>query len=124
MTLRVEPRELRVFAAELADACRAVQAAKSYVRAQGTFSLHERGAIGVIFPGHSNYLDALDQMLTHLAALTEGSGQTMTRLAGEYEHSDLDAAARFDDSYPLYPRAPQSREAADRNVPLPPRNTF
>jgi hypothetical protein len=119
MTLRVAPQELRAYAAQLAAASAAAEGAKAYVDAHGEFSLHQRGAIGVLFPGHADYLDALDRMLAQLARLTDGCNQTLVRMAGDYERTDSDAAAELDATYPEHPRPPMNRDAADRNIPLP-----
>jgi len=62
MTLNVEPEGLRVYAGQLEAARETAETARSYVRTTGDFSLHERGAIGVLFSGHHNYLDALSSM--------------------------------------------------------------
>jgi Excreted virulence factor EspC, type VII ESX diderm len=123
MTLKVEPPALRVYAAQLATARQAAETAKNYVHANGDFSLHQKGAIGVVVPFHRNYLDALTRMLDQVARVLDASHDAMTQLAAGYEHSDRTAAEALDASYPVSPRPPASHEAQEQNIPMPPRNT-
>jgi hypothetical protein len=106
MTFHVEPAALRTYAAQLADAKRDAETAKSYVHKWGDFSAHESGLFGMIFPAHRNFVAALDAMLQHLAALSDASDAALKQEATHYEHSDLNAEARVDDSYPAVPRSP------------------
>jgi hypothetical protein len=124
MTLRVQPQDLRTYAAQLSTALEAADTAKNYVHGNGDFSLHEKGIIGVAVPFHRNYVDALGTMLDHIARVLDASHEAMTRLAADYERSDKTAAQRLDASYPAAPRPPASHEAQEQNIPLPPRNPW
>lgn len=124
MTLKVEPQDLRAYAAQLSTALEAAGTAKSYVHANGDFNLHEEGLIGIAMPFHRHYMDALDSMLDHVARVLDASREAMTRLAADYEKSDQAAAQRVDASYPASPRPPANHEAQEQNIPLPPRNPW
>ena len=106
MSFRVEPEALRTYASQLADAGHAAETAKRYVHEWGSFSAHEKGLFGMIFPAHRNYMIALDEMLQHLADLTSDSETTLKQQAGHYEVADLNAEARMDASYPEVPQPP------------------
>jgi hypothetical protein len=124
MTFRVEPQNLRSYAAQLSTALEAADTAKNYVHRNGDFSLHEKGLIGIAVPFHRNYVDALDVMLGHIARVVDASQDAMTRLAADYQKSDEMAAERLDASYPASPRPPASHEAQEQNIQLPPRNPW
>jgi hypothetical protein len=106
MTFRVEPQALRVYAGRLADAQQAAETAKAYVTKWGTFSAHEAGLLGMIWPNHTRFVGQLTTMLQHLADLTDASATAMTDAAGHYERTDLAAETKIDAAYPAVPRAP------------------
>lgn len=108
MTLEVDPTEVRVFAQQLAAAREAAEGALSYVKKHGTFDWHKTGAMGVVFPGHRDYMAALTGMLQHLVDLADSSQQTLEKIADQYEHTDHAAAAKLDASYPASPRPPSN----------------
>ena len=110
MPFRVEPEALRTYAGQLADAKRATEAAKSYVHKWGFFSAHEKGLFGMILPAHDNYVTALDEMLQHLAALTDAAETALKQEAGHYEQTDLKTESRIDASYPETPRLPATTD--------------
>ncbi len=124
MTLNVESQALRAYAAQLSAAREAAETAKGYVHTYGDFDMHEKGAIGFLFGRHHNYLDALTEMLDHAARVLDASQDAMTDLSTGYEHTDTRAAKALDASYPPVPRPPDSHEAQERNVPLPPTNVW
>ena len=110
MSFRVEPPALRTYAARLADAHQAAEAAKRYVNRHGSFSLHEKGLMGFVAPGHRHLIAALDEMLGHLERLTDASGRTLSQTAGRYEASDLRAESTVDAAYPVVPRPSPRRD--------------
>jgi hypothetical protein len=110
VSFRVEPQALRTYAAHLADAHQAADVAKRYVNQYGEFSLHERGLIGVIAPGHRHLLAALNDLLGRLGNLTGGSGEALSHVAAGYERSDLRAQSAIDATYPAVPRPSPSRD--------------
>jgi uncharacterized protein YukE len=120
VTLEVDPAELRVFATQLAAARKAAEDVLSYVNKHSTFDWHEKGAMGALFSGHHHYMAALTGMLKHLDELTDQSEQTITRLATQYEHTDHNAAAKIDASYPASPRPPANPDQFDGNQPIAP----
>ncbi len=120
MTLRFDPQAVRTYAARLSEALAYVEAAKGYVKANGNFSTNESGLIGYIFPHHRSYMDALNQMLAHLAKITDASESSMQGIAGTYERTDKRSAQAVDASYPAVVRPPISHEAQERKYPEPP----
>lgn len=104
MSFRVEPQALRTYAGQLADAHQVADVATRYVQQYGDFSLHERGLIGAIAPGHRHLLAALNDLLGHLGTLTGASAEALRQVAARYEHSDLRAEGAIDASYPAVPR--------------------
>lgn len=120
MTLEVKPDELRVFATNINAARKAAQDALTYVNRHGTFDWHQAGAMGAIFPGHHDYLAALTGMLHHLEELTDQSEQAIRDMAGAYERTDHNAAAKIDASYPASPRPPANPDQFDDNESVAP----
>jgi uncharacterized protein YukE len=120
VTLEVDPAELRVLATQLAAAQKAAEDALSYVNKNGTFDWHQTGAMGALFPGHRHYLAALTGMLRHLGDLTDQSEHAVRQTADNYEHTDHNAAARLDASYPASPRPPVNPDQFDDNQPVAP----
>ncbi|MEU4219604.1 hypothetical protein [Actinoplanes sp. NPDC026623] len=110
MSFSVEPADLRVFATTLQHAYADADAAKTYVHAHGSFSFHESGIIGALSGAHSEWMGKLDEMLTHLQALTDSSSRAISDIATQYKSSDEDSAARVDASYPAEPRPPVNRD--------------
>jgi uncharacterized protein YukE len=110
VSFHVEPEALRTAATKIGDAERVAEAAKEYVTRNGSFSFHERGLIGDLAPGHRNLMSDLEQMLTHLGKLGEGSRAALRQAANEYEGTDRDSAARVDASYPPVPRPHPERD--------------
>lgn len=104
MTFKVEPAALRTYATQLMEAKAAAEAAKSYVDKWGTFSAHEKGLLGMIWPNHQHYVAQLDAMLQHLRDLIDASGTALNREADHYQHTDLRAETQIDASYPAVPR--------------------
>ena len=66
MAFSVDPRAVRTYAAHLADAHQAAEAAKSYVNQHGSFSVHESGLFGMLAPGHRQLLASLNTMLENV----------------------------------------------------------
>ena len=124
MTLKVDPQVLRAYAERLSQALAHAEKAKTYVNAHGTFTAHETGLIGYIIPHHHSYVDALNQMLAHIAKVTDASEQSMKDIAGTYEHTDKGAAQAIDASYPETARPGDTHEAQELNYPAPPRNVW
>jgi uncharacterized protein YukE len=120
MTLEVEPAELRVFATSLAAASKAAQDVLSYVNRHGTFDWHQTGAMGALFPGHHNYLEALNGMLRHLEDLTDQSEHAIRQMANAYERTDHHAAAELDGTYPASPRPAANPDQFDDNQSIAP----
>jgi uncharacterized protein YukE len=110
MTFHVEPQALRQYAEDLAAVRKAADTAKQYVNTHGLFSGHEKGLIGTVMPGHDNFVEALNQMLRHLADLLDSSDAAVKQLATSYEQTDTDAAATVDASYPAVQRPRLSRD--------------
>ncbi|MBM0277429.1 hypothetical protein [Micromonospora tarensis] len=110
MTFTVHPPALRVYADQLVEAGKAAEAAKVYVQTHGSFSLHERGLLGMAAPGHRNLVGALDELLSHLGKLTEASATALRQVADRYEHTDATIAADLDATYPVVPRPSPSRD--------------
>ena len=110
MSFRVEPDALRTYAAQLAQAKAAAEAAQAYVEKWGTLSAHEKGLLGMVWPNHQNYVSQVTTMLQHLRDLTDASAHALARQAERYEETDADTAAGLDASYPAAPRAPLSRD--------------
>jgi phosphoglycolate phosphatase-like HAD superfamily hydrolase len=110
VSFRVEPPALRAYAGQLADAHQVADVAKRYVHQHGDFSLHERGLMGMVAPGHRHLLAALDDLLGHLGALTGASADALRQVAARYERSDLRAEGAIDASYPAVPRPAPSRD--------------
>jgi uncharacterized protein YukE len=110
MTFKVEPQAVRTYAGRLGDARRHAETAKAYVNKHGSFSAHDKGLLGMIFPFHADFVAALNTMVQHLADLTDASDRALTQVADHYEHTDRDAESKIDASYPAVPRAPVNRD--------------
>lgn len=110
MSFRVDPQALRNYASQLEDAWRAADAARAYVNRWGTFSAHDKGILGMIFPQHAHYVSQINTMLKHLAELADASSTVLSKEADGYERTDLNTAARVDASYPATPRTPVNRD--------------
>ncbi|MEV6487085.1 type VII secretion target [Actinoplanes sp. NPDC051633] len=120
MTFEVDPEALRAYASRLQTMREYATTARSYVNSNGTFSAQETGLIGYLIPHHRTYMDALTEMLTHLAEVADASDGSMRAIAASYERSDTDAAARVDASYPVVARPPLNHEPYDREHRPPP----
>lgn len=110
MTFRVEPAALRRYAGQLADGRRVADAANSYVQRHGTFTLHEKGLLGLIAPGHRHLMADLARLLRHLGDLSDASSTAMNQVADGYEHSDKESQAAIDATYPEVPRTLLDRD--------------
>ncbi|MFU8850722.1 hypothetical protein ACNAW0_07020 [Micromonospora sp. SL1-18] len=110
MTFSVHPPALRTYAGQLAEADRAANTAKDYVHKHGSFSMHERGLLGMAAPGHRNLVAALDKLLGHLHELADASGTALKHVADRYEHTDVEVASDLDATYPSVPRPSPSRD--------------
>jgi uncharacterized protein YukE len=119
MTFKVHPDALRAYADRLAEALHQIESAETYVNDNGGFSVDESGLIGYLVPAHRSYVDALNKMLGHLAAITDTSEASMRQIAASYEHTDRRSAATVDASYPEVARPPISHEAQEGNYPAP-----
>ncbi|MCO8272867.1 type VII secretion target [Actinoplanes sp. TRM 88003] len=110
MSFHVEPADLRAYAAKLGNTHGDVADAKAYVQANGNFSFHEAGVIGLLFGGHRDFMAELQGMLDHLMQITETSQRALVKIADEYEDTDGASAARVDASYPAVPRPQITRD--------------
>ena len=103
---RVEPEAVRTYAGQLTDAGRAAETARAYVDKWGTFSEHQKGLLGMIWPNHTDYVAHVRTMLQHLIDLTNASATSMESQAEFYERTDLSAESKVDASYRAAPRVP------------------
>lgn len=106
MSFKVDPSEIRSYAAQLQETYLDVADAKTYVHANGDFSIHQTGLIGLLSGRHAAWVERLDQMLGQLLVLTEASPRALREIANTYDNTDEQAAARVDASYPAAPRTP------------------
>jgi hypothetical protein len=104
MTFRVEPSSLRRYATELTDQSEAAEETQSYANKWGTFSLHDKGALGFLHGKHGDFMAQLNETLTRLATVLNTSATNMRDVAGTYEHTDAKSAAEIDGSYPAMQR--------------------
>jgi hypothetical protein len=105
MSFHVQPDALRTYAGQIGDAKRVADAANTYVKQNGSFSFHQQGLIGWLAPGHDNLMGDLDRMLTHLGELGDTSRAALTQTADHYQHSDRNAEAALDATYPEVARS-------------------
>jgi uncharacterized protein YukE len=110
MTFKVEPQAVRKYAGQLGEAHRHAATAQTYVNKHGSFSAHEKGLLGMIFPFHADFVAQLNTMLQHLGNLTDASDRALRQVADHYEHTDGDAESKIDASYPAVPRTPVDRD--------------
>jgi uncharacterized protein YukE len=110
MTFKVEPQAVRKYAGQLAEEHRHAETAKTYVNKHGSFSAHEKGLLGMIFPFHADVGAELTPILQHLGELTEASDRALKQVADHYEHTDRDAESKIDATYPAVPRTPVNRD--------------
>jgi hypothetical protein len=119
MTLSVDTAAVRAFAAKLREALAYAEAGQRYVNANGNFGVSESGLIGYIVPQHRAYMDALNNMLSHLERITDASETSMVNIARTYEHTDKHSAQAMDASYPEVTRPPANPEPQADNYPQP-----
>jgi hypothetical protein len=110
VTFSVEPGDIRRFADDLQQANTDADAAKSYVQANGTFSFHQTGIIGVLSGAHGRLMGRLGGLLDQLQTLTDASSEALREIAMQYEKTDTEASARVDASYPESPRPALKRD--------------
>ncbi|GIE89968.1 type VII secretion target [Actinoplanes regularis] len=110
MMFRVDPAALRIYATHLAGLQQAAQRAKEYVNKHGTLDIHSQGLIAKAMGFHDDYVRDLNATLDHLSALLAASGGALTKSAGNYERTDMKAAAAIDAALPPTPRAVPSRD--------------
>lgn len=94
----------------MAEGAHVAEVVHSYVKKHGSFSLHEKGLIGLVAPGHRNLMADLDQLLGHVAQLADGSAVALQRSAEQYQQTDLRSASSIDATYPGVTPPPLSRD--------------
>ncbi|MFC7278569.1 hypothetical protein ACFQS1_31710 [Paractinoplanes rhizophilus] len=100
MSFQVNPSDIRAYAAKLLTSYDDVSDAKTYAHANGDFSFHQTGIIGLLAGGHHRLMDDLDAMLGHLQVVLSKSNEALISTAATYESTDQQAAARVDATYP------------------------
>jgi hypothetical protein len=114
MTFTVEPEALRGYARQLSDLADAVDAAGSYITAQGDISWHDAGAVtgylsydslgNLIQPAHERFSGEIAATLVYLGDLLQRSERALSGAASWYAETDRSAAAQLDATYPRIAR--------------------
>ena len=100
MTFKVDPGQVRSFAADLARLGEAAEVAKGYANQFGFFSLIETGILGKVHGRHADFLADLDATLRKLAMLLDASSASLHAAATQYERTDQRSAAEIDAARP------------------------
>jgi hypothetical protein len=100
MSFKVEPQAIRSYALQMQEAAHVADVATGYVRRHSNVSAHGTGLLAQAMGSHAELVSALDHMLVHLSQLTDTSETALKQAAAQYEHTDRDAAAKIDASYP------------------------
>jgi hypothetical protein len=106
MSFKVNSSEIRAYAGELLNSYGDASDAKTYVHANGDFSFHQSGVIGLLAGRHHQLMGDLDGMLGHLQVVLYRSQQALISTATAYDDTDQQAAARVDATCPETPRPP------------------
>jgi hypothetical protein len=120
MTLKVEPTALRAYSSKLSALTDAAETARRYVNDYGNLSLNEGGLLGYIVGSHRSYVEALNQMLEHLAKVADASAGSMKELGDNYDRTDMRSAEAIDATYPETVRPHQNRDPWDDRQDRPP----
>lgn len=100
MSFKVEPQAIRAYALQMQEAARVADVATGYVRRHSNVNAHGTGVLAKALGSHADLVSAIDRMLVHLNRLTDTSETALKQTAAQYEHTDRDAAAKVDASYP------------------------
>lgn len=106
MSFKVNSSEIRAYAGQLLNSYDDASDAKTYAEANGDFSFHESGIIGLLAGSHHRLMGDLDEMLGHLQVVLYRSQQALISTATTYDGTDQHSAARVDATYPETPRPP------------------
>jgi hypothetical protein len=105
MSFNANSSDIRAYAANLLDSYDDVSDAKTYAHANGDFSFHASGLIGLLAGSHHRLMGNLDTMLGHLQVVLEKSNEALISTTAAYDGTDQQAAARVDVTYPETPRS-------------------
>lgn len=122
MTLQVDPAALREYSRKLSTLMEAADTARRYVNDNANLKLTEGGLLGHIVGSHRSYVDALNQMLDHLARVTDASADSMKAIDDTYDRTDTRSAEELDATYPEIVRPLENRDPWDdrQYSPAPP----
>jgi hypothetical protein len=104
MSFKVNSSDIRAYAAELLNSYDDTADAKTYTEANGSFTFHESGVIGLLAGGHHKLMGDLNTMFGHLLTVLEKSNEALISTASTYDATDQRSAAQIDDTYPPTPR--------------------
>ena len=121
MTLEVDSAALRAYSRKLAELMEAAETARRYVNNNANLKLTEGGLLGYIVGSHRSYVDALNQMLDHLARVTDASADSLREIGDTYDRTDKHSAEKLDATYPEIVRTRQNQDPwDDRQYRVPP----